>query len=233
MSGSWAFCANLWLTDKLGGRWSGHGLVWGLPRGKWSGLEVCCVENGLDWRSAAWEKVWTEGLLRGKRPGLEVCWEVNGLLYRSAGLKWSGLLVGWKLYVNETKYKWMNMKTLSQATKSNRRHAGKYENYALALQHTISIFSDFVSNLFFKFPIFLSDYFVRSILMSNFFSDFFCPITCPFYLNVRFFVQFFLSDFLSDVVEWAIFFVRYFCPIFLSDFFPIYLNVWYLLSDLF
>ena len=218
MSGSWAFCANLWLTDKLGGRWSGHGLVWGLPRGKWSGLEVCCVENGLDWRSAAWEKVWTEGLLRGKRPGLEVCWEVNGLLYRSAGLKWSGLLVGWKLYVNETKYKWMNMKTLSQATKSNRRHAGKYENYVLALQHTISIFSDFVSNLFFKFPIFLSDYFVRSILMSNFFSDFFCPITCPFYLIVRFFVQFFLSDFLSDVVEWAIFlsdiFARFFYQIF-------------------
>ena len=52
------------------------------------------MENGLDWRSAAWEKVWTEGLLRGKRPGLEVCWEENGLLYRSAGLKWSGLLVG-------------------------------------------------------------------------------------------------------------------------------------------
>ena len=218
MSGSWAFCANLWLTDKLGGTWSGHGLVWGLPRGKWSGLEVCCVENGLDWRSAAWEKVWTEGLLRGKRPGLEVCWEVNGLLYRSTGLKWSGLLVGWKLYVNETKYKWMNMKTLSQATKSNRRHAGKYENYVLALQHTISIFSDFVSNLFFKFPIFLSDYFVRSILMSNFFSEFFCPITCPFYLIVRFFVQFFLSDFLSDVVEWAIFlsdiFARFFYQIF-------------------
>ena len=219
MSGSWAFCANLWLTDKLGGRWSGHGLVWGLPRGKWSGLEVCCVENGLDWRSAAWEKVWTEGLLRGKRPGLEVCWEVNGLLYRSAGLKWSGLLVGWKLYVNETKYKWMNMKTLSQATKSNRRHAGKYKNYSLALQHTISIFSDFVSNLFFKFPIFLSDYFVRSILMSNFFSDFFCPITCPFYLNVRFFVQFFLSDFLSDLVECAIFLSDIFARLFYQIFF--------------
>ena len=92
MSGSWAFCANLWLTDKLGGRWSGHGLVLGPPRGKWSGLEVCCVENGLYWRSAAWEKVWTEGLLRGKRPGLEVCWEENGLVWRYAGRKtaWSG-----------------------------------------------------------------------------------------------------------------------------------------------
>ena len=52
------------------------------------------MENGLDWRSAAWEKVWTGALLRGKRPGLGVCWEENGLLYRSAGLKWSGLLVG-------------------------------------------------------------------------------------------------------------------------------------------
>ena len=106
----------------------------------------------------------------------------------------------------------MNMKTLSQATKSNRRHAGKYENYALALQHTISIFSDFVSNLFFKFPIFLSDYFVRSILMSNFFSDFFCPITCPFYLNVRFFVQFFCRIFCPIQLN-----ERFFCPIFLPD----------------
>ena len=210
MSGSWAFCAKLWLTDKLGGRWSGHGLVWGLPRGKWSGLEVCCVENGLDWRSAAWEKVWTEGLLRGKRPGLEVCWEVNGLLYRSAGLKWSGLLVGWKLYVNETKYKWMNMKTLSQATKSNRRHAGKYKNYSLALQHTISIFSDFVSNLFFQ----ISHFFVR--------------LFCPFYFNVQFFLRFFLSDYLSVLFECPIF-----CPIFLSDFLSDLVECAIFLSDIF
>ena len=150
MSGSWAFCANLWLTDKLGGRWSGHGMVWGLLRGKWSGLEVCFVENGLHWRSAAWKKVWTGGLLRGKWPGLEVCWEENGLVWISAArkmvcstglpvFKWSGLLVGWKLYVKETKYKWMNTELLSQATKSNRRDAGKYhdKNYSLALQHTI------------------------------------------------------------------------------------------------
>ena len=92
----------------------------------------------------------------------------------------------------------MIMKTLSQATKSNRRHAGKYKNYSLALQHTISIFSDFVSNLFFKFPIFLSDYFVLSILMSNFFLRFFlpdylsvlfeCPIFCPIFF-VGFFVR--------------------------------------------
>ena len=127
----------------------------------------------------------------------------------------------------------MNTKTLSQATKSNRTHAGKYKNYSLALQHTILIFSDFGSNLFFKFPIFLSDYFVSSILVSNFFSDFFlsdylsvlfeCPIFCPIFF-VGFFVR---SSWMCD------FFVRYFCPIFLSDFFPIYLNVWYLLSDLF
>ena len=219
MSGSWAFCAKLWLTDKLGGRWSGHGLVWGLPRGKWSGLEVCCVENGLDWRSAAWEKVWTEGLLRGKRPGLELCWEENGLLYRSAGLKWSGLLVGWKLYVNETKYKWMNMKTLSQATKSNRRHAGKYKNYSLALQHTISIFFRFCVQSFFQ----ISHFFVR--------------LFCPFYFNVQFFLRFFLSDYLSVLFECPIFcpiffvgffvrsswmcdfFVQYFCPIFYQIFF--------------
>ena len=149
MSGSWAFCAKLWLTDKLGGRWSGHGLVWGRLRGKWSGL-----------RSASWKMVWTGGLLRGKRsglevcleetawsggmlggkwPGLDICCEENGLFNRSAGFKWSGLSVGWKLYVKETKYKWMNMETLSQATKSNRRDAGKYhdKNYSLALQHTI------------------------------------------------------------------------------------------------
>ena len=41
----------------------------------------------------------------------------------------------------------MNIKT-SQATKSNRRDAGKYKNYSLALQNTIAV---------------ESDYFVRSI----------------------------------------------------------------------
>ena len=51
----------------------------------WS--EVCFVENGLDWRSAAWKKVWTGGLLRGKRPGLEVCCKENGLVWISAARK--------------------------------------------------------------------------------------------------------------------------------------------------
>ena len=51
----------------------------------WS--EVCFVENGLDWRSAAWKKVWTGGLLRGKQPGLEVCCKENGLVWISAARK--------------------------------------------------------------------------------------------------------------------------------------------------
>ena len=45
------------------------------------------MENGLDWRSAAWKKVWIGGLLRGKRPGMEVCWEEDGMVWISAARK--------------------------------------------------------------------------------------------------------------------------------------------------
>ena len=45
------------------------------------------MENGLDWRSAAWKKVWTGDLLRGKRPGLEVRCKENGLVWISAARK--------------------------------------------------------------------------------------------------------------------------------------------------
>ena len=87
----------------------------------------------------------------------------------------------------------MNIKT-SQATKSNRRDAGKYKNYSLALQNTITV---------------ESDYFVRSIWMSHFFGPIFF---------VRFFAPTFLSNlfecrfFFSDIFGWSI------CPIFLSYF---------------
>ena len=83
--------------------WSWYGLrsaswemVWpgGLLRGKWSALEVCCVEKGLDWRSAERKMAWSGGMLGGKWPGLDICCEENGLFNRSAGFKWSGLLVG-------------------------------------------------------------------------------------------------------------------------------------------
>ena len=40
-----------------------NSLVWGLLRGKWSGLEVCCVEKGLDWRSAERKTAWSGGML--------------------------------------------------------------------------------------------------------------------------------------------------------------------------
>ena len=42
--------------------WEVGGLVCGLLRGKWSGLVVCCVENGLDWKSAARKMVCSIGL---------------------------------------------------------------------------------------------------------------------------------------------------------------------------
>ena len=166
-------------------------------------------------------------MLGGRWHGLDICCEENRLFNRSAGFKGSGLLVGWKLYVKETKYKWMNTETLSQATKSNRRDAGKNKNYSLALQHTISFFSDVLSNFFFKkFP-----FFCPIILSVLFECPIFCPIFfvrlfCPFYLNVRYFVRsiwmcdFFCSIFLvwffSDLFKCPIFLVR---SILISDFF--------------
>ena len=87
LSGGWLFCANLWLSDKLRGTWSGHGLVWRSAERKMVWSEVCYVEHGLDWASAAWKKGCTGSLLRGKRDGLEVCCEENGLVWMSAARK--------------------------------------------------------------------------------------------------------------------------------------------------
>ena len=121
----------------------------------------------------------------------------------------------------------MNTKTLSQATKSNRRDAGKNKNFALALQHTISFFSDVLSNFFFKkFPFFCP--IILSVLFECpiFSPIFFVRLFCPFYLNVRYFVRsiwmcdFFCSIFLvwffSDLFKCPIFLVR---SILISDFF--------------
>ena len=111
----------------------------------------------------------------------------------------------------------MNIKT-SQATKSNRRDAGKYKNYSLALQNTITV---------------ESDYFVRSIWMSHFLVrfflfDFFLQLFCPIYLNADFFLRYFCLIYLSDF--FVLFFLfafssdflslecTIFCPIYLSDF---------------
>ena len=122
----------------------------------------------------------------------------------------------------------MNIKT-SQATKSNRRDAGKYKNYSLALQNTITV---------------ESDYFVRSIWMSHFLVrfflfDFLLQLFCPIYLNADFFLRYFcliyLSDFFVLFFFWSLFrptfcplnvpfFVRSICPIF----YPIYVNVRFL-----
>ena len=111
----------------------------------------------------------------------------------------------------------MNIKT-SQATKSNRRDAGKYKNYSLALQNTITV---------------ESDYFVRSIWMSHFLVrfflfDFLLQLFCPIYLNADFFLRyfcliylseffglFFLSAFSSDFLSLE---CTIFCSIYLSDF---------------
>ena len=113
----------------------------------------------------------------------------------------------------------MNTKTLSQATKSNRRDAGKNKNFALALQHTISFF-------FKKFPFFCP--IILSVLFECpiFSPIFFVRLFCPFYLNVRYFVRsiwmcdFFCSIFLvwffSDLFKCPIFLVR---SILISDFF--------------
>ena len=115
----------------------------------------------------------------------------------------------------------MNIKT-SQATKSNRRDAGKYKNYSLALQNTIAV---------------ESDYFVRSIWMSHFlvrffWFDFFLQLFCPIYLNADFFLRFFCLIYLSDF--FVLFFLVAFSPDFLSlectIFCPIYLSDF--LSDL-
>ena len=93
----------------------------------------------------------------------------------------------------------MNMETLSQATKSNSRDAGKYhyKNYSLALQHTIQFFPMFCPIFFFNFPFFCPIIFSVLFECPIYFSDFFCPIIlsvlfecpifCPIYLNVRFF----------------------------------------------
>ena len=121
----------------------------------------------------------------------------------------------------------MNTKTLSQATKSNRRDAGKNKNYSLALQHTISFYSDVLSNFFFKkFPFFCP--IILSVLFECpiFSPIFFVRLFCPFYLNVRYFVRsiwmcdFFCSIFLvwffSDLFKCPIFLVR---SILISDFF--------------
>ena len=117
----------------------------------------------------------------------------------------------------------MNIKT-SQATKSNRRDAGKYKNYSLALQNTITV---------------ESDYFVRSIWMSHFLVrfflfDFLLQLFCPIYLNADFFVWSIHPIFLSYFF-WSLFrptfcplnvpfFVRSICLIF----YPIYVNVRFL-----
>ena len=130
----------------------------------------------------------------------------------------------------------MNIKT-SQATKSNRRDAGKYKNYSLALQNTITVESDyfvrsiwmshflvrfffvrffaptFLSNLFecrFFSPIFLSDLFIR-FFCPFFFCSLFRPTFCP--LNVRFFVRSICLTFYPIYVN-VRFLVRIFCPIF-------------------
>ena len=121
----------------------------------------------------------------------------------------------------------MNTKTLSQATKSNRRDAGKNKNYSLALQHTISFFSDVLSNFFFKKSPFFCPIILSVLFECPIFSPiFFVRLFCPFYLNVRYFVRsiwmcdFFCSIFLvwffSDLFKCPIFLVR---SILLSDFF--------------
>ena len=108
----------------------------------------------------------------------------------------------------------MNIKT-SQATKSNRRDAGKYKNYSLALQNTITVDSD---------------YFVRSIWMSHFFGPiFFVRFFAPTFLSNLFECRFFSPIFLADL------FVRFFCPIFFVRFFVRLFVPWmyHFLSDLF
>ena len=108
----------------------------------------------------------------------------------------------------------MNIKT-SQATKSNRRDAGKYKNYSLALQNTITV---------------ESDYFVRSIWMSHFLVrfflfDFLLQLFCPIYLNADFFLRYFCPLFRPTFCPLNVwFFVRSICPIF----YPIYVNVRFL-----
>ena len=104
----------------------------------------------------------------------------------------------------------MNIKT-SQATKSNRRDAGKYKNYSLALQNTITV---------------ESDYFVRSIWMSHFLVrfflfDFFLQLFCPIYLNADFFLRYFCLIYLSD------FFVLFFLFAFSSDFLSLECTIFY------
>ena len=111
----------------------------------------------------------------------------------------------------------MNTKTLSQATKSNRRDDGKNKNYSLALQHTISFFSDVLFNFFFKkFPFFCP--IILSVLFECpiFSPIFFVRLFCPFYLNVRFFLFDFFSLIFSDLFKCPIFLVR---SILISDFF--------------
>ena len=121
----------------------------------------------------------------------------------------------------------MNTKTLSQATKSNRRDAGKNKNYSLALQHTISFFSDVLSNSFFKKSPFFCPIILSVLFECPIFSPiFFVRLLCPFYLNVRYFVRsiwmcdFFCSIFLvwffSDLFKCPTFLVR---SILISDFF--------------
>ena len=132
----------------------------------------------------------------------------------------------------------MNIKT-SQATKSNRRDAGKYKNYSLALQKKndswVRLFCPFYLNVPFFGPIFFVRFFVQSIWMPIFFSDifvwsicpnflayFFCPLFRPTFcpLNVRFFVRSICPIFYPIYVN-VRFLVRIFCPIFCLN----YLNV--------
>ena len=213
MSGSWAFCAKLWLTDKLGGRWSGHGLVWGLLRGKWSGL-----------RSASWKMVWTGGLLREKRSGLEVCWEENGLVWRYAVRKmaWFGYLPRGKWSVQPVcwiKVVWFvgGLKIVRKGDKNinkwTRKHYPKQRNLTEEMLEKIKTTHWHCNTLFHFFPMFCPIFFFKN-------SHFFVRLFCPFYLNVQFFLRFFLSDYfvrsiwmsdiLSDLFECAIFFVRFF-----------------------
>ena len=116
----------------------------------------------------------------------------------------------------------MNIKT-SQATKSNRRDAGKYKNYSLALQILLQL-SPIILSVLFECPIFWSDFFFRFFaptFLSNLFE---CRLFSPIFLSdlfVRFFFPLFRPTFCPLNVP---FFVRSICPIF----YPIYVNVRFL-----